>query len=86
MKEVPIHALLHDKVYMFFSHTIKGQPSNIPMLKDVIEKGNTLLDYELFTQTDPQTGKQKRSIVFGRFAGIAGKFLFPLGYSYVCRL
>ena len=73
VKEVPYHALLDNKIYMFFSHTIKGQLGNMFMLKNILEKGITLLDYELFTKSDPNgSSSPKRSIVFGRFAGIAG--------------
>ena len=32
VKEVPIENLLKDKTYFFFSHTIKAQTSNMPLL------------------------------------------------------
>ena len=35
VKQVPIDNLLPDRTYVFFSHTIKGQPTNMPMLQVV---------------------------------------------------
>lgn len=55
------------KTYIFFSHTIKGQSFNMPMLKRMIELKTTLIDYERIVD---ESGK--RLIAFGRFAGIAG--------------
>jgi alpha-aminoadipic semialdehyde synthase len=52
---------------MFFSHTIKGQPHNMPMLRRILERRCTLFDHELVTGEDG-----KRLIAFGRYAGIAG--------------
>ncbi|MGD9015419.1 MAG: hypothetical protein PVI33_05300 [Candidatus Omnitrophota bacterium] len=56
-----------DKVYMCFSHTIKGQPKNIPLLKEFIKKKVTLIDYEKITDLH-----SRRLVHFGRFAGICG--------------
>ncbi len=33
VKEIPEAFFEDDTVYVFFSHTIKGQPHNMPMLK-----------------------------------------------------
>lgn len=38
VKEVPGDQLLPDKTYMFFSHTIKAQPYNMPMLDIILNK------------------------------------------------
>jgi alpha-aminoadipic semialdehyde synthase len=46
IKEIPIHFFQKDKVYVFFSHTIKGQPHSMPMLKKMMDLGCTLIDYE----------------------------------------
>ena len=37
VKEIPIDRLEADKTYIFFSHVIKGQPHNMPMLKRLME-------------------------------------------------
>src|SRR3982751_6289633 len=36
VKEVPKTELLADKTYLFFSHTYKGQPYNMGMLKEML--------------------------------------------------
>jgi len=46
VKEVPIGKIIPNKIYTFFSHVIKGQQYNMNMLKDMINKGCTLIDYE----------------------------------------
>ncbi len=67
VKEVPIPDLIPNKPFVFFSHTIKGQQYNMPLLKSILDQNITLIDYE------PVTNEQgKRIIFFGRFAGIAG--------------
>jgi len=62
--------------YVFFSHTIKGQSYNMKMLRNLIDNGCTLFDYE--TVTDD---KGRRLIFFGRYAGLAGMIdtLWTLG-------
>jgi len=67
VKEIPKELLKPGKTYVFFSHTIKGQVSNIPMLKRLMELGCTLIDYEKITDAEG-----KRLIFFGRYAGLAG--------------
>jgi len=52
---------------MFFSHVIKGQSYNMPMLRKMMDLGCSLIDYELVADENG-----KRLIFFGRFAGIAG--------------
>ena len=67
VKEMPPDFFERDKIYVFFSHTIKGQEYNMPMLKQMMNKGNTLIDYECI-----ENGNGKRLIAFGKYAGIAG--------------
>ncbi|SLM32468.1 Lysine-ketoglutarate reductase saccharopine dehydrogenase bifunctional enzyme, putative (fragment) [Desulfamplus magnetovallimortis] len=67
VKEIPEEKLLDGKTYIFFSHTIKGQPSGMPLLKKIMAGGSTLIDYEKITDE-----KNRRLIYFGRYAGDAG--------------
>ncbi|HOT95593.1 MAG TPA: bifunctional lysine ketoglutarate reductase /saccharopine dehydrogenase family protein [bacterium] len=67
IKEIPIERLMPRKTYLFFSHTIKGQPYNMPMLARLLELGCTLIDYELIKDANG-----RRLVFFGRFAGMAG--------------
>ena len=76
VKEIPINRHEGEKIYMFFSHVIKGQPHNMPMLKRLIELKCTLIDYERVVD---EMGR--RLIFFGRHAGLAGMInsLWSLG-------
>jgi len=67
IKEPGIDDLYPDKIYMIFSHTIKGQPQNMPLLKACLKKKITLIDYEKIVDLHGQ-----RLVYFGRFAGICG--------------
>lgn len=67
IKEVPINMLIPNKTYLFFSHTKKQQPHNQKLIKAIIEKNITLIDYECLEHDDGQ-----RIIGFGFFAGIVG--------------
>ncbi len=67
VKEVPIDALISNKTYFFFSHTIKEQEYNRGLLQAIIKKNIRLIDYEVLTN-DQGT----RVIAFGRFAGMVG--------------
>lgn len=69
VKEVPVDALIADKTYMFFSHTIKKQPYNAKLLRAILDRRIRLIDYE--TLVDKQ---RKRLIGFGRYAGIVGAY------------
>ena len=42
VKEVPINMLIPNKVFFFFSHTIKKQPYNKKLLKEIISKKKPL--------------------------------------------
>jgi len=69
IKEVPLDKLISDKTYLFFSHTIKAQSYNRDLLKTILKKNITLIDYE--TLVCPQGG---RILGFGKWAGIAGAY------------
>jgi alanine dehydrogenase len=76
VKEIPLADFQPKQSYCFFSHTIKGQSHNMPMLKQILFLKNTLLDYEKVLD---ETGK--RLIFFGKYAGYAGMIdtLWALG-------
>ena len=67
IKEMDLDIFLPDKAFMCFHHVIKGQESNMPMLKHIMKTGSTMLDYEKVTDE-----KNRRLIFFGRHAGYAG--------------
>jgi alpha-aminoadipic semialdehyde synthase len=67
VKEIPVEKILSDKTYLFFSHTIKGQTENMPLLKTILRSKSTLIDYEKITDKDG-----KRLVYFGPYAGDAG--------------
>jgi alpha-aminoadipic semialdehyde synthase len=67
VKEIPIALLREGGAYVFFSHTIKGQEHNMPMLKRMMDLGCTLIDYERITDD-----AGRRLVFFGRHAGLAG--------------
>ncbi len=67
VKEMPIDFFEDKKTYLFFSHTIKGQSYNMPLLKRMIEKKINLIEYEKVTDDQGH-----RLIFFGRYAGLAG--------------
>ncbi|RFP64188.1 alanine dehydrogenase [Hymenobacter lapidiphilus] len=90
VKEVPVADLLPNKTYCFFSHTIKKQPANRELLRQVLARNITLIDYELLTDEQGQ-----RIVAFGRWAGIVGAYnglltygrkhdLFQLKPAYEC--
>eukprot|EP00300_Choanocystis_sp_HF-7_P012612 c17957_g1_i1.p1 GENE.c17957_g1_i1~~c17957_g1_i1.p1 ORF type:complete len:1041 (+),score=246.16 c17957_g1_i1:38-3160(+) len=70
VKQVPVKFLLPDRTYMFFSHTIKAQADNMPLLDAVLDRKVTLVDYECVRKGGVPA--QERLIAFGRFAGLAG--------------
>ncbi len=69
VKEVPIDALIPNKKYFFFSHTIKKQPYNRKLLIAILEKNIELYDHETIVND-----KGFRLIGFGRYAGIVGAY------------
>lgn len=76
VKEMPPSFFENGKTYIFFSHVIKGQEYNMPMLRKMMEHGCNLIDYEKIVD---EMGR--RLIFFGRFAGLAGMIntLWSLG-------
>lgn len=91
IKEVNIEDMIPNKTYFFFSHTIKKQPHNREMLRAILQKNITLIDYECLTD---ELGS--RVVAFGRFAGIVGAYnailtygkrfgLFDLKPAHQCR-
>ncbi len=76
LKEIPVDVLEKDKAYVFFSHVIKGQAVNMPMLQRALDLGCTVIDYEKITND-----KGRRLIAFGNYAGLAGMIdtLWALG-------
>jgi alanine dehydrogenase len=69
VKEVPIDALIANKKYFFFSHTIKKQPYNRKLLKAVLDRNIELYDHETIIKANGA-----RLIGFGRYAGIVGAY------------
>lgn len=69
VKEVPVDALIPNKTYFFFSHTIKKQPYNRKLLLACLEKNIRLIDHETIVDSN-----NKRLIGFGRYAGIVGAY------------
>ncbi|HEX8332873.1 MAG TPA: NAD(P)-dependent oxidoreductase [Segetibacter sp.] len=91
IKEVPVNHLVAGRKYIIFSHTRKKQPYNAKMLKAMVDKGISLVDYECLVHEDGQ-----RIIGFGFFAGIVGAHNgimaygkrtgeFNLGRVYECK-
>jgi len=83
VKEVDISTLIKDKTYLFFSHTSKvrqyiGQVIEDKaiiykkeLLREVIKKKITLIDYENLRDV---SGEGYRYLGFGRFAGVIGTY------------
>lgn len=69
VKEVPMEALIPNKKYFFFSHTIKKQPYNRDLLRAILEKNIDLYDHETLVEKNGS-----RLVGFGRFAGIVGAY------------
>ena len=70
VKQVPIDALLSDRSYIFFSHTIKAQPENMPLLRACLDKNIRLFDYECIREGG--SPDKPRTVAFGMYAGIVG--------------
>lgn len=76
LKEIPVDVLEAEKTYVYFSHVIKGQTYNMPMLQRALDLGITIIDYERIVNED-----NCRLIAFGNYAGLAGMIdsLWSLG-------
>ncbi|MBL4670552.1 MAG: alanine dehydrogenase [Flavobacteriales bacterium] len=91
VKEVPINQLIANKTYFYFSHTTKKQPYNRDLLKKMLDKNITMVDYEGLTNE-----RGTRLIGFGKYAGIVGCYnsfyaygkrigKFDLKRAYLCE-
>ncbi len=91
IKEVPAEALIPNKKYLFFSHTIKKQAHNKHLMHALIKKQITMIDYETLRWKNGD-----RVLGFGRFAGIVGAYnglltwgkkynAFDLKPAYLCH-
>ena len=69
VKEVPLDALIPNKKYFYFSHTIKKQPYNRKLLVEMLNKNIEMYDHETIVK---QSGA--RLIGFGRYAGLVGAY------------
>ena len=69
VKEVPIDKLMHNKKYFFFSHTIKKQPYNKDLLKEILKRKIDLYDHETIVDKS-----DNRLIGFGYYAGVIGAY------------
>lgn len=67
VKQPPLSGLIEDKTYVFFSHTIKAQPENMPLLDALLQKGIRLVDYEKILNEEGL-----RLVAFGKYAGVSG--------------
>src|SRR6266404_3807082 len=76
IKEVPLEELIANKTYLFFSHTKKKQPRNQKLLRSILDKQITLIDYECLEHEDGQ-----RIIGFGFFAGVVGAHNGMMAYG-----
>lgn len=80
LKEIEKDKIMADKTYLFFSHTHKGQEKNRAMLKTLVEKRATVIDYELITNSN----EQRLITAFTYFAGYAG--MIDTLWTYAKRL
>ncbi len=69
VKEVPIEALIPNKKYFFFSHTIKKQAYNRNLLRAMLDKNIEFYDHEVITAQN-----NLRLIGFGYYAGVVGAY------------
>lgn len=76
IKEVPPQMLIPNKTYYFFSHTKKLQEHNQKLIKEIIKKNITLVDYECLEHEDGT-----RILGFGFFAGIVGAHNGMMAYG-----
>lgn len=76
MKRPPPQYLIPEKTYAFFSHTVKKQPHNRELLRQVLKRNIRLIDYECVRRS---TGR--RAFGSGRLAGIVGAYTGLLVYG-----
>ncbi|MBI5490141.1 MAG: hypothetical protein HY905_22595 [Deltaproteobacteria bacterium] len=82
VKEMPEEVFRAGGVYVFFAHVAKGQKYNMPMLRALLARGATLLDYEKIVDD-----RGRRLVFFGRHAGLAGAIdtLWALGRRFAAE-
>ena len=68
VKQVPVQNLIPDKTYVIFSHTIKAQPDNMPLLDALLEK------------VRKRTAKY---LIFGDFCPKRVSILYELSVAFV---
>jgi len=69
VKEVYIPTLIPNKTYLFFSHIAKKQIYNRELLRQIIKRNITLVDYEYLADKE-----HKRLVAFGSWAGVVGAY------------
>lgn len=76
VKEIPASFLTQERTYVYFSHVIKGQSHNMPMLRRLMDLECQLIDYEKMVDANG-----RRVVFFGNYAGLAGMIdsLWALG-------
>ena len=67
VKEIPPALYRPGRVYVNFAHVIKGQARNMPLLREYLRQGCTLVDYECIADEH-----NRRLIFFSVHAGYAG--------------
>lgn len=67
VKTPPVDLMMPEKTYVFFSHTIKAQESNMPLLDVILERDIRLIDYERMLDS-----RGFRVVAFGKYAGVSG--------------
>ncbi|EFX77815.1 hypothetical protein DAPPUDRAFT_53880, partial [Daphnia pulex] len=67
VKQIPIDCLLPNKTYCFFSHTIKAQEANMPLLDAMLEKNIRLVYNEKIVDANGL-----RVVAFSKYACVAG--------------
>ncbi|NWW53873.1 AASS protein, partial [Pedionomus torquatus] len=80
VKRPPEDKLIPKKNYAFFSHTIKAQEANMPLLDEILRQEIRLFDYEKMVDQ-----KGMRVVAFGKWAGVAGmiNILHGLGLRFL---
>ncbi|NWY40802.1 AASS protein, partial [Sylvia atricapilla] len=80
VKRPPEDKLIPKKNYAFFSHTIKAQEANMPLLDEILRQEIRLFDYEKMVDH-----KGMRVVAFGQWAGVAGmiNILHGLGLRFL---
>ncbi|XP_013397211.2 alpha-aminoadipic semialdehyde synthase, mitochondrial [Lingula anatina] len=68
IKQIPEEYLIPNKTYSFFSHTIKAQEHNMPLLDAILEKNIRIVDYEKLVDGPGEWPAKAMS----RYAGIVG--------------